>query len=272
MESSQREIEKTRLQKFFERVTGLFRLQSVDVRKGNPTGQVTIEGDYYQVHGDFINSSNVSDPSPNTSKKRASIVFEIEGSLENADPVQLKELLKNLRKLSEDGSVTMRNIEKGSIKITLDGSDEGIEKILELFQNQQLEEIDGFHITNIEKIQEEQTVLKSKQGQSIYQETQNSSDLSNTRFGSLELSEEQDEDQKKINLSGKDLYKKYIARIERANWRETNRIAPLLMAIAIGLREGFLMGVFPIIVLVQLILAEGTENDEIKPDASDREN
>lgn len=123
---------------------------NIDIDKGNSTDNVNIRGDYYQIHGDFINSTDLSDPAPNNSKRRATIIFEIEGHLDDVDPIQLKLLLRVLRRVSKDGSVMMRDIQKGSIKITLKGSESGIWKILRFLEEEQ--EIANFAVKNIRAI------------------------------------------------------------------------------------------------------------------------
>lgn len=154
------------------------RAEKADVKKGNATDQVTVHGDYIQIHGDQINKKNESDPPMKTSRKKT-IILELEGSLEDIysddnSVEKFKEVIKILRQISSDGSVMMRDIQTGSIKITVDGSEDGINRILSLIKQDERQEIAGFSILRARELNEvEKKSLKSKLLNYIYRYDEN---------------------------------------------------------------------------------------------------
>lgn len=109
-------------------------------------------GTVYQGHTiNVYENKSISDkeqeksPPPKTNKPQedglAFAVFSIAGSIK--DPVQLaqlKALVQSLQRVTGDTSLEIVFVEDGSIRVTLKGSPEGIERIKELFERGILEE------------------------------------------------------------------------------------------------------------------------------------
>jgi acylphosphatase len=63
---------------------------------------------------------------------------------------EIEAIIAHLKQLVGDVTLTIQNIQKGSIKITLNGSPEGIEKLHELFESGELVEVRGIPVVNVE--------------------------------------------------------------------------------------------------------------------------
>lgn len=66
------------------------------------------------------------------------IGFTITGNLGDCSPADLEAVLQILRQITGDDSITLICQEKGSIKLVLSGSSEGLEKLQELFESGEL--------------------------------------------------------------------------------------------------------------------------------------
>ena len=86
-----------------------------------------------------------------TNRKR--VAFVIEGSLDDLDPTKLAKLqamVRSLQQLTGDASMTTVDIEEGSIRLILEGSEEGIEKLKQLFDEGELAEVLGTPVRSVE--------------------------------------------------------------------------------------------------------------------------
>jgi uncharacterized protein YjbI with pentapeptide repeats len=63
---------------------------------------------------------------------------------------EIEAIIAHLRQLLGDVTLTIQDIQKGSIKITLNGSPEGLEKLHELFESGELVEVLGIRVDNVE--------------------------------------------------------------------------------------------------------------------------
>lgn len=82
-----------------------------------------------------------------TSSKRLS--FEIEGSIAESDPAKLKEILAFLQKMGGDATIRILDVEEGSIKLILGGSEEALQRIEALFQSGELGHVEGVEVQDV---------------------------------------------------------------------------------------------------------------------------
>jgi uncharacterized protein YjbI with pentapeptide repeats/transcriptional regulator with XRE-family HTH domain len=83
-----------------------------------------------------------------TDKK--SYAFAIAGTVSPEDIAKLKAIIALIQKVSQDSSITIVDIERGSIKLILEGSQEGLERLENLFRSGQLEDVLGVSIEDVE--------------------------------------------------------------------------------------------------------------------------
>ena len=79
-----------------------------------------------------------------TTKKR--LAFAIAGSIEEVDQDKLEAIVALLRKITGDTSIEIVGKEKGSIKLILEGSQEGLEKLKALFDSGELTKVDDIPV------------------------------------------------------------------------------------------------------------------------------
>ena len=131
------------------------------IENGNANESTNIQGDYNhsQEYGDsndvkvtVVNQFNQRGDTPDwISRERKKCVIELDGSFADIllDPAKREDFLKGLELLKQiDPTLKMRDIEPGSIKITLEGSEEGIEQILDLIESGVIDNIADLPIVN----------------------------------------------------------------------------------------------------------------------------
>ncbi|WP_148129289.1 pentapeptide repeat-containing protein, partial [Dulcicalothrix desertica] len=97
-----------------------------------------------------------TDATPNKAKCKTDInhkgkaTFVLTGTIDSVDEKLLRALEIHLQKFSEDASLTIINIESGSIKLTLEASYEGLEKLKKLIEEGKLTEVLGIPVEYIE--------------------------------------------------------------------------------------------------------------------------
>ncbi|MFP4300283.1 MAG: pentapeptide repeat-containing protein [Spirulinaceae cyanobacterium] len=91
------------------------------------------------------------------------IVFAISGSLDDTsiNRAKLKLIEARLRELSADASIKIIAVEEGSIKIILEGSEDGIKRIQELVASGELTEVEDIPIEYVRPLND-QEVSKTK--------------------------------------------------------------------------------------------------------------
>ncbi|WP_414566808.1 pentapeptide repeat-containing protein, partial [Anabaena sp. CCY 9613] len=178
---------------------------------GNYNEQI---GKHY-IHAETVNiyetAPNLSEPSKHNGKVIASqkqLAFAIAGSVNEVDQSKLKAILALLQKISGDASIEIIRVEEGSIRIILNGSDEGLERINELFESGELTEVLG---TAVEYVELTELDEKSRLIQDIFHNGASSQNLSNADLSGADLSY--------ANLSGANLI---IADLSRANLSRAN--------------------------------------------------
>jgi hypothetical protein len=89
------------------------------------------------------------------------LAFAIAGSINEVDQVKLKAIVALLQKLSGDASIEIIRIEEGSIRLILNGSASGLEKIKELFESGELIEVLGETVEYVRFVEDGKSNLDS---------------------------------------------------------------------------------------------------------------
>ena len=96
------------------------------------------------------------DAPPKTYEKRLS--FAIAGSIEEIDKQKLDAIVALLRKLGGDAEIEILDIEEGSVKLTLGGSEESLQRLQELFDAGELQETEGLVIQDVHVLTKEEII------------------------------------------------------------------------------------------------------------------
>jgi Pentapeptide repeats (8 copies) len=80
---------------------------------------------------------------------------------------EIEAIIAHLKQLVGDVTLTIQDIQKGSIKITINGSPEGVEKLHELFESGELVDVLGIPVENVELLVTEDTEQDDKKLQLI---------------------------------------------------------------------------------------------------------
>ena len=148
------------------------------------------------------------------------LCFAIAGSIEEIDKHKLDAMVALLRKIGGDASIEILDIDEGSIKLILGGSPEGLERIKNLFESGQIEEIVETAVQDVHFLSKGELVqLIGKNGGSGV--NLNGADLSGSYLSGTYLSRA---DLREANLSGSYLSGSYLsgANLSRTNLREAN--------------------------------------------------
>ena len=93
------------------------------------------------------------------------LTFVLTGTISDIDKAKLRAIQAHLRKISGDAELTIIDVEEGSIKIKLNGSPEGLNKLEELFKSGKLTEVLGIPVESVQLVpsntQKEEKSLKS---------------------------------------------------------------------------------------------------------------
>jgi RNA polymerase sigma factor (sigma-70 family) len=129
----------------------------------NVTGNVTIPtiNNYYYreelqtaINDPEIFSPDTNSDSPTQSVKPipTKVVYEfvLTGSIDEISTKKLEAIVAHLRKITGDASLTLLKIEPGSIKLILEGSEEGFRALKSLVETGELEQILDVHIQKVE--------------------------------------------------------------------------------------------------------------------------
>ena len=101
--------------------------------------------------------SSFQDPETDVSCEQY-IVVSLLASLKDTkiNRAKLKAIEKQLQKLTGDASITIVDVEEGSIKITLKGSEEGLQRLQELFDSGELSEIESISVGEVRSLTKEE--------------------------------------------------------------------------------------------------------------------
>lgn len=140
------------------------------------------------------------------SSKRLS--FAIAGSVEEIDKGKLDAIIKLLQELGGDATIAILDIDKGSIKLILGGSEEALRRIEALFKSGGLTQIEGVEVENVHFLEKEELVyLIQKNGGTA--QNLSYADLSNANLSGADFSMA---DLFNATLSGADLSKAALFR------------------------------------------------------------
>ncbi|NJS15897.1 MAG: sigma-70 family RNA polymerase sigma factor [Nostocaceae cyanobacterium CSU_2_110] len=113
----------------------------------------------HYIHAETVNiyetATKPNDTSSNNGKvviDKKQLAFAIAGSIDEIDQVKLKAILALLKKISGDASIEIIRVEEGSIRLILEGSEEGLERIKEVFESGELTEVLGDAVEYVEYI------------------------------------------------------------------------------------------------------------------------
>jgi uncharacterized protein YjbI with pentapeptide repeats len=118
-----------------------------DANTGGGNYSENIGGHYIQANQVVINppaATTITDtlaPIHENNGCAKRLAFAIAGTVDQADEAKLQAILQLLRKLAGDDSIEIVDIQKGSIKLILSGSPEGLEKLKALFEAGELTEV-----------------------------------------------------------------------------------------------------------------------------------
>ncbi len=77
------------------------------------------------------------------------LTFVLTGTLDSLDRSKLEAIAAHLRKLAKDADLTILEVQEGSIKLILEGSSEGLERLEALFKSRELTEILGIPVEEV---------------------------------------------------------------------------------------------------------------------------
>lgn len=83
-------------------------------------------------------------------QKGEEFVIVLNGTIDEVDAQRLQAIVDHLRQITGDVSLTLKNIEKGSIRLTLDGDDKVSRLMQSLYERGQLREVDGLPVLSLE--------------------------------------------------------------------------------------------------------------------------
>ncbi len=91
-----------------------------------------------------------------SARNRKRMAFVISGSFKDLDPTKLAKLqamVRTLQQLAEDTTIETVDIEEGSIRLILEGSDEGVGRLKQLFDKGELANVLGMSVMAVEPIE-----------------------------------------------------------------------------------------------------------------------
>lgn len=89
---------------------------------------------------------------PSLQNAQCKYVITLNANIGIEDKKRLDEILQEIIKITDDYSVKMEKVEKGSIKITLSGTKSGFNKILDLYKKGELNKILDFELVEINEV------------------------------------------------------------------------------------------------------------------------
>ncbi|MEA5464862.1 pentapeptide repeat-containing protein [Leptothoe sp. PORK10 BA2] len=144
------------------------------------------------------------DAPPKVYEKRLS--FAIAGSIEEIDKQKLDVIVALLRKLGGDTEIEILDIEEGSVKLTLGVSEEALQRIQELFESGELQEVEGLLVQDVRLLTKQEIVESIRNnggsGQNLSGADLSGADLSGANLSRADLSRA---DLSRADLSGADL-------------------------------------------------------------------
>lgn len=106
-------------------------------------------------------SLKISKPNRLSSRQ---IAFTLSGNIEEIHQQQLLTLVDAIRKITGDQLIEIIRIEKGSIKLILGGTEDGLRRLKEVFKNGLLERIEDFFVEEIDYVGQADFTSETKSG------------------------------------------------------------------------------------------------------------
>jgi DNA-binding CsgD family transcriptional regulator len=88
----------------------------------------------------------------NKNLEPAKYILVLSATIDEVNKPLAEAIIAHLRQISGDASLTLQRIEAGSVKLVLEGSQEGLERILALFREGNLTEVLGISVQNVQVI------------------------------------------------------------------------------------------------------------------------
>ncbi|MEM1394250.1 MAG: pentapeptide repeat-containing protein [Cyanobacteria bacterium P01_H01_bin.150] len=111
-----------------------------------------INGNYIQADTVNVYGQNGCDTRNVATQKVAGkkqLAFVLTGTIGDVDKAKLRAIQAHLRKISGDAELTIIDVEEGSIRLKLEGSPEGLKKLQELFESEELTEVLGIPVKDV---------------------------------------------------------------------------------------------------------------------------
>ena len=103
---------------------------------------INAENVYLNESAGTINNANANNAHASSSQGRR-LAFAIAGSVDEVDEAKLKAITELLQKMSGDTTISIVEIQDGSIRLILDGSPDGLERLQQLFDSGELSTVLG---------------------------------------------------------------------------------------------------------------------------------
>ncbi|MEL7039620.1 MAG: pentapeptide repeat-containing protein [Cyanobacteria bacterium J06592_8] len=127
---------------------------TINVIKQSPINHPEVHQDNHSNHSNETRSLKLE-------KESTEIHFLISGTLKNKkSKVTLKQFEKHLQKIANDLLLTIDDVEEGSLKFILKGSQEGLEQLERLFNTGELTELLGVPVENVDFVESNREKLE----------------------------------------------------------------------------------------------------------------
>ncbi len=100
-------------------------------------------------------------------EKQIRLAFAIAGTVDQVDQAKLTAILNLLRQITNDASISIIDIQEGSIKLILTGTPEALVKIQALYRSEELTEVEGIPIEYVDLLVDESEVFKTSKKEKI---------------------------------------------------------------------------------------------------------
>lgn len=134
--------------RFFEAICRKLNLIVADIadfelKEGQVNTSVSVNGNRERSLANLTQKSTETD-------EEKKVSFSILGTASKVDLPKLKAIVAHLQKITGDTSIEFVDIEKGSIRLILEGSQESLEQIEALFKSGQLTEVEGIPVEDVQ--------------------------------------------------------------------------------------------------------------------------
>ena len=114
---------------------------------------------------EIVDVKKVDSVQSESTPQQKRLAFAIAGSIDSVDQKKLQAIVTLLQKMTGDTSIEIIDIQEGSIRLILNGSEQGLERILSLYESGELnslfETFSGVFIEGLEHSEEVESQLKA---------------------------------------------------------------------------------------------------------------